>query len=184
MSKITNEMLVNDLISGIESKAIAIKDIALYFMSSDRTIQKKIKAVGFEWDAKQAKYSFIGTVEQRDILEVLTLDKVFSKGIVQQNNSNNDSINSGKKESAATTKTDNKVNNKNDSNNASKDISFGAINLDRIDEILSGKKSNKKYIGFYADDDITSVLNSIEGRVKSELINECLRVVFKSKGLL
>lgn len=188
MSELTNEMLVNDLISGIESKAIAIKDVAEYFASSDRTIQKKIKALGFNWDAKKAKYHIEGNEEQQVYLVGLTLDKVFSKGAVQQNNSKNTSTNDGKSESAANTKNDSQTNSVNESkiasNNTSKVNSFGDSDMDRIDEILSGKKPNKKYIGFYAEDDVASVLDSIEGRIKSELINECLRVVFKSKGLL
>lgn len=176
MIKIASDMLVNDLINHIGNKEISVKEVAEYFASSDRTIQKKIKALGFSWDSKQMKYIFSGSAEQESMVAFLTLEKVFSKGVIQQNNSKDvNKDNRGKSNNIKSFKA---------SKNTIKNENFGGNGLDRVDEILSGRKVNKKYIGFYADADITSVLSSIEGRVKSELINECLRMVFKSKGLL
>lgn len=176
MAKLASNMLVNNLIKSIENKEISIKEVADLFASSERTIQKKIKALGFNWDYKLAKYSFIGTAEQQSMVEFLTLDKVFNKGANQKSASTKIIKKDVEKDSLIK------------NNIAIKDTSvgksFGASGMDKIDVLLSGKKSSKKYIGFYAEDDVASVLDSIEGRIKSELINECLRVVFKSKGLL
>lgn len=188
MGELTNDMLVNDLLKCIENKEISVKEVAELFASSERTIQKKIKALGFNWDHKQAKYSFTGSNEQQSMVEFLTIDKVFNKGSNQQNASKNTNGIDNQKNVVKAIKDsgvkDIELVNKNTIKKASIDNDFGASDMDRIDELLSGKKASKKYIGFYATDDVAGVLDSIEGRIKSELINECLRVVFKSKGLL
>lgn len=175
MSEINSDMLVSEFIKSIESKVFSINDTAKYFDCSERTIQKKIKNLGYEWNYKQSHYEYKGTAEQRLLLSDMTVSQLFGKVERQQkasrNNTRSNSGNASKKES----KSDSEINvvkaiEKNDTK-------------DRIDEILLGSKAKKKYTGFYADEDIASILDSVDKR-KSELINECLRIVFKSKGLL
>ncbi|MGI2813744.1 hypothetical protein ACRS7A_22450 [Bacillus cytotoxicus] len=51
--------------------------------------------------------------------------------------------------------------------------------------MLAGKKASvRTYRGFYFDEDVLSVIDSVANRYKSDLINEVLRKVFKDKGLL
>jgi len=58
---------------------------------------------------------------------------------------------------------------------------------DSIDRLLSQQersRDNKTYRGFYMDDDVSKVIDSVGRGSKSELVNEALRKVFKEKGLL
>lgn len=55
---------------------------------------------------------------------------------------------------------------------------------DNIDRLLAGKKAKKEYRGFYLDHDIISIIDNVDNGIKSELVNECLRKVFKEKGIL
>lgn len=82
------------------------------------------------------------------------------------------------KEIASTLQDTSQVTSETNNVNASKKTS------DNIDRLLSGKKTKKVYRGFHFDTDVISVIDSVDIGVKSELINECLRSVFKSKNLL
>jgi len=58
---------------------------------------------------------------------------------------------------------------------------------DSIDRILNQQErsvESKIYRGFYMDDDVSRVIDSVGRGNKSELVNEALRKVFKEKGLL
>lgn len=157
-------MLVKDLVKAIANKELKVKDIAESYSTSDRTIQGKIKKLGFEWDSKGRSYRFIGNDTS---VYNLTIDDVFK--------SKNTSVsNEGKviKE----VKKDIEINTEIKINNAS----------DNIDRLLAGKKlkAKKEYRGFYFDDDVLAIIDSVNSGAKSELVNECLRKVFKDKGLL
>lgn len=45
-------------------------------------------------------------------------------------------------------------------------------------------KEKRVFKAFYLDADIISVIDNIDSGIKSDLVNECLRKVFKDKGLL
>lgn len=148
-------MLVKEMVHAIETKTIKIAEIADKYSVSDRTIQNKLKKSGFVWDAKEAKYSFKGDNEILD----KTIDEVFS----------------------TSKKAVKKVSKKTPENNS--DIASNK-DIDNIDRLLSGKKAKKSYRGFYLDSDVLAIIDSIDNGIKSELVNECLRKVFKDKGLL
>lgn len=158
-------MLVKDLVKAIANKELKVKDIAESYNTSDRTIQGKIKKLGFEWDSKGRSYRFIGNdVSVYD----LTFDDVFKNKNTIVSNEVSKVIKEVKEEI--------KINTEIKSENAS----------DNIDRLLAGKKlkAKKEYRGFYFDDDVLAIIDSVNSGAKSELVNECLRKVFKDKGLL
>lgn len=191
---IASNMLVKDLIEAIANKELKIIDLAENYGTSDRTIQTKIKKLGFVWVAKEARHNFIGT--DASVFN-LTIDEVF-KSNPTSNKTVKTNIEKTNKEVAVTVQdtSQNTPETKiyNTSNIASerkikKEVtktSPKAVNntSDNIDRLLAGKKVKKAYRGFYFDDDVLSVIDSVNSGVKSELINECLRKVFREKGLL
>lgn len=191
---IASNMLVKDMIEAIANKELKVKNLADFYKASDRTIQTKIKKLGFVWLPKEARYNFIGTDES---VFNLTIDEVF-KSNIPSNKAVKNTIEKASKEVASTvhntsentpeTKSNNnsKTTSKKEINNAVIKDSLKTVNdtSDNIDRLLAGKKAKKAYRGFYFDDDVLSVIDSVNSGVKSELINECLRKVFRDKGLL
>lgn len=195
---IASNMLVKDMIEAIANKELKVADLAEVYKSSDRTIQTKIKKLGFVWSPKEAKYNLVGNDES---VFNLTIDEVFKSNLAS-NKAVKTNIEKASKEVVATvqntsqntpeTKSDNasnttsEINSKKKSSNEVTKASLKAVNntSDNIDRLLAGKKVKKAYRGFYFDDDVLSVIDSVNSGVKSELINECLRKVFKDKGLL
>ena len=174
-------MLVRDMVQAIENRELKVQDLANKYNVSDRTIQIKIKELGLVWVATESKYTFMG--KDKSIYD-LPIDEVFKKiphKKKSETNSKKSSKNESKKASkevASTLQDTIQVTPETNSVNASKKSS------DNIDRLLSGKKAKKVYRGFYFDTDVISVIDSVDSGVKSELINECLRSVFKSKNLL
>ena len=174
------------MIEAIANKELKIIDLAENYGTSDRTIQTKIKKLGFVWVAKETRHNFIGTDES---VFNLTIDEVF-KSNPTSNKAVNTNIEKTSKEVAVTVHDTSKNASEIDSEIKSKSevtkTSPKAVNntSDNIDRLLAGKKVKKAYRGFYFDDDVLSVIDNVNSGVKSELINECLRKVFKDKGLL
>ena len=56
--------------------------------------------------------------------------------------------------------------------------------IDNIDRLLAGKKAKREFRGFYLDNDVLQIIDNVDSGIKSELVNECLRKVFKEKGLI
>lgn len=183
-------MLVKDLIEAIQNKEFKVKDVAAKYNTSDRTIQTKIKNLGFVWNPKNALYDFVGTDEN---VHNISIEEVFKSKVPIRNNNNSNSKSNSKKTVKQIVK--------NESNKASKEVSSTKQNAildtpetniknnskiasDNIDRILAGKKVKKEYRGFYLDSDVMGVIDSVGNGIKSELVNECLRKVFKEKGLL
>lgn len=176
------------MVKAIENKELKIDDLAKQFGFSDRTIQTKIKNLGFKWDNKGAKYSFVGTDES---VFNMAIQEVFKKAISNNRKSTSKStakreVKQASKETATTVQTN--------VNNTPEVVSVIASNnksnkgrkkdIDSIDLLLAGKKAKKEYRGFYLDSDVLSIIDNIDNGIKSELVNECLRKVFKEKGLL
>lgn len=201
-SKINGNMLVKELVNTIANKELKVVDLAKNYSTSDRTIQNKIKKLGFIWLSKEGRYDFVG-----DDISVydLTIDEVFTSKIPSRNKSNSTVKNDSKKESEKASKevaytlqntsqytpeTNGNTTSNNNSNTESKRGSNETSkkdnhkDSDNIDRLLAGKKVKKAYRGFYFDDDVLSVIDSVSSGVKSELVNECLRKVFRDKGLL
>lgn len=185
-SKINGNMLVKDLVNAIANKEIKVVDLAKNYSTSDRTIQTKIKKLGFVWASKEGKYDFIG--EDLNVYD-LTIDEVFKSKKVSKTNSV-PTVEKASKEIASTTQNTSQFTPEINSDSASKKESVKVIknssntDSDNIDRLLAGKKPKKEYRGFYFDSDVLAIIDSVSNGVKSELVNECLRKVFKDKGLL
>lgn len=177
-------MLVVDVISAIESNNTSIKELSKQHNVSDRTIQSKIKKLGFKWIPTERRYEFVGDdLEKTNAVKweslflpvnTRTQNKPIKAQIEEnQNDSNSESTSILKvKENQKTIARKVVVNQKHDE-------------IDSIDRILAGKEgAGRKYRGFYFDSDVLSIIDSVSGGKKSELVNECLRRVFKEKGLL
>lgn len=168
-------MLVKKMLNGIMMKEITIKELADQYDVSTRTIQLRIKKLGYEWDSKQSIYRYVG--EEPEPLEVdfNTLISKTNKMPAEQKQTNS--------EIAAS------VCYLNESESTSDSVSKASTTtskVDAIDILLQNPKDRSKrvYRGFYFDDDVLSIIDRVPKSYKSELVNEALRKVFKEKGLL
>ncbi|MED3808686.1 HTH domain-containing protein [Priestia megaterium] len=168
-------MLVKKMLNGIMMKEITIKELADQYGVSTRTIQSKIKKLGYEWDSKESIYRYIGEESEPVDVDFSTLISKNSKMPAKQKLVNN--------EVAAS------ISYLNESENTSDSSSKASINdskVDAIDLLLQSPKERSKriYRGFYFDDDVLGIIDRVPKSYKSELVNEALRKVFKEKGLL
>lgn len=85
---------------------------------------------------------------------------------------------------ANASKNESKVNAIKKPSNASKGIEKQLDALDMILQVQASKKPKRISRSFYIDDDILPILDSVKGGLKSDLVNEALRMVFRMKGLL
>jgi hypothetical protein len=168
-------MLVKKMLNGIMMKEITIKELADQYDVSTRTIQLRIKKLGYEWDSKQSIYRYVG--EEPEPLEVdfNTLISKNSKVPAEQKQTNS--------EVAAS------ISNVNESESTSASFPKSSTNasiVDAIDILLQDPRNRPKrvYRGFYFDEDVLSIIDRVPKSYKSELVNEALRKVFKEKGLL
>jgi len=164
-------MLVKKMLNGIMMKEITIKELADQYDVSTRTIQLRIKKLGYEWDSKQSIYRYVG--EEPEPLEVdfNTLISKNSKVPAEQKQANS-------QVAASTSYVD--------ESESTSTISSKASTVDAIDLLLQHPKERSKrvYRGFYFDDDVLSIIDRVPKSYKSELVNEALRKVFKEKRLL
>ncbi|WP_342537953.1 hypothetical protein MKY15_15685 [Sporosarcina sp. FSL K6-1540] len=56
-------MLVKDMLKARENKEMKMIDLVEKYGLSDRTLSGRLKEIGFQWVAKEAKYNFFGTDE-------------------------------------------------------------------------------------------------------------------------
>jgi len=164
-------MLVKEILNKIKVKEITIKELADMYDVSTRTIQLKIKKLGYEWDNKQSIYRYVGKELEPLELDFSTLFSKANKTLVEQNQTNSEIA------SAIESNSDSASNLK-----ASRDAS----KVDAIDILLQNPKDRSKrvYRGFYFDDDVLTIIDRVPKSYKSELVNEALRKVFKEKGFL
>lgn len=164
-------MNVSTVISSISSGQMKVKDLALAYGKADRTIQKYIKSLGYVWSAKERKYLPVG-----DSYDSVNDNKLFNE-IVESY-----SIVENKKPTKTVT------NNSNGNSNSTIDSTKKTNNrtVDSIDAILFGKsiESQRVQRAYYLDKDIATIIDNVDGKQKSNLVNECLRKVFEQKGLL
>ena len=168
-------MLVKKMLNGIMMKEITIKELADQYDVSTRTIQLRIKKLGYEWDSKQGIYRYVGGEPEPLEVDFNTLISKNSKAPAEQNQANS--------EVAASTSY------LNESESTSASFSKASTNdskVDAIDLLLQSPKDRSKrvYRGFYFDDDVLSIIDRVPKSYKSELVNEALRKVFKEKGLI
>ncbi|MGX9162021.1 HTH domain-containing protein [Priestia megaterium] len=155
-------MLVKDMLNQIEKKEISVKELAEAYGVSTRTIQNKIRKLGYVWSAKKAVYEYYGDEEEPSEMEFASLFPNLFTG-------------KSEREVAATT-----VRSERKDKPKQIDDEFSII-----DEILGAKQEKKDYRGFYLTADVLKVIDSVaDKRKKSELVNEALRIVFRNRGLL
>lgn len=158
------DMNVATVINGISKGEIKVKDIAVAFGKTERTIQKHIKLLGYIWNASEKHYESIGEGYDKN-----NDGKKISEFISPTATSKLDNLPKIKKEGRtnSTKKVEHKI-------------------LDSIDNILLGNSINNDRVqrAYYLDKDIANIIDRVDGKQKSNLVNECLRKVFKEKGLL
>jgi hypothetical protein len=190
------KMLVRDMIEAISDKKLKVNDLAKKYEVSDRTIQTKIKKLGFEWDSVEGKYNFVGTDESifdKDTDEVFKKNSKTTKQLtgtfpIQKRVKKN--IQTANKEVASSIQKVNKNRPEKDSDIDSESIirknmkKNNKKKIDNIDRLLAGKKAKREFRGFYLDNDVLQIIDNVDSGIKSELVNECLRKVFKEKGLI
>jgi len=168
-------MQVKEILNKIKAKEMTIKELADLYDVSTRTIQLKIKKLGYEWDNKQSIYRYVGKEPEPLELDFSTLFSKANKILVEQEQTNSEIA------SAIESKSNS------ESNSASNlEASTTTSKVDAIDILLQNPKDRSKrvYRGFYFDDDVVSIIDRVPKSYKSELVNEALRKVFKEKGLL
>lgn len=186
-------MLVRDIVRAIEEQTTSINELSKVYDVSDRTISSKIKQSGYQWSPREANYDFVGTDEERVRLDTLEIESMFNKPVsyyetvedMKQGNST-EAPKQAQRGSQAKAKTvTGKKPIKQSKASEKPSNSLRSKELDKIDILLNRTEtSSRVYKGFYIDEDIDSVLESVAKGNRSELVNECLRVVFKDKGLL
>lgn len=172
-------MLVKKMLNGIMMKEITIKELADQYDVSTRTIQSKIKKLGYEWDSKESIYRYVGEESEPLDVDFSTLISKNSKMPAKQKLANN--------EVAASVSYLNESESTSDSlSKASTTTSTTTSTVDAIDLLLQSPKERSKrvYRGFYFDNDVLSIIDRVPKSYKSELVNEALRKVFKDKGLI
>ncbi|NEW00357.1 HTH domain-containing protein [Bacillus megaterium] len=151
------------MLNGIMMKEITIKELADQYDVSTRTIQLKIKKLGYEWDSKESIYRYVGEESEPLDVDFSTLISKNSKMPAEQK--------------LATSEVAASVSYLNESESTS------ASTVDAIDILLQSPKDRSKrvYRGFYFDDDVLSIIDRVPKSYKSELVNEALRKIFKEK---
>lgn len=175
-------MTVSTVISSISSGEIKVKDLATLYGKTDRTIQKYIKSLGYVWNPKERQYSPTGDTYSNDNDSKLFTDIVESYSVVDNKKSTNNS--NARINSTVEHKKD--TNNSNARLNSTVDNTKVKNTVDSIDRILFGKsiESQRVQRAYYIDRDIASIIDTVDNKQKSNLVNECLRRVFEEKGLL
>jgi transcriptional antiterminator len=170
-----SRMLVKEILNKIMVKELTIKELADTYDVSTRTIQLKIKKLGYEWDSKQSIYRYVGEDPEPLDLDFSTLISKNSTIPVEQKQADS--------EVAASVSY---LNESESTNNSVSKASTTTSKVDAIDLLLQSPKDRSKrvYRGFYFDDDVLSIIDRVPKSYKSELVNEALRKVFKEKGLL
>ena len=160
-------MLVKEVIQGMEAGTITCKQLAEKYVVSTRTISNKIKKLGYLYDNTNKTYTYIGDdlemTENIDFGHLFRLNqRIYDATLpapkpIKQ-------ITDKPKPTASKPKP-------------------SAKEPDAIDKLLMPATKEKRiYRGYYFDADLLNIIDASPN--KSALINECIRAVFKQKGLL
>ena len=158
-------MLVKEVIKGMEAGTITGKQLSEQYAISTRTISKKIKQLGYLYDNTNKTYTYIGddleTAENTDFGHLFRTNQRIYADITPTVPKPIKQITAKPKPSAKEP----------------------APVLDAIDKLLMPATKEKRiYRGYYFDADLLNIIDKSDN--KSALINECIRAVFKQKGLL
>lgn len=170
-------MTVSEIIENISKGQLKVKDVAEAFGKSDRTVQTKIKKLGYKWDAKLATYTPTGDTyshenDSKVFAELFDASPIRKAQEASQKvrQKVQKEVQQSSKEIAST---------KENTSNKKEKKSF-----DAIDSILSGKQQSRVQRAYYIDQDLADIIDKVEGKQKSSLVNECIRRVFQEKGIL
>ncbi|MDQ0808260.1 HTH domain-containing protein [Priestia megaterium] len=83
-------MLVKEILNKIMVKELTIKELADTYDVSTRTIQLKIKKLGYEWDSKQSIYRYVGEDPEPLDLDFSTLISKTNKMPAEQKQTNSE----------------------------------------------------------------------------------------------
>lgn len=166
-------MLVKEIIDGINAQTITRTRICEQYGITTRTFSNKIKALGYSWDKAAAKYSYQGNQDIK-VIEATEWESLFNQPRARRKPTE------APQQPAATTAR--KVSKKTETPAEAPKQPDKAMDI--IDALFSHVEPEKEYRGFYIDKDILAAVDKVKGRNKSKLVNECLRIVLESKGLL
>lgn len=164
-------MLVKDVIKGMEAGTITGKQLSEQYAISTRTISKKIKQLGYLYDNTNKTYTYTGddleTAENTDFGALFRTNQRIYADITPSVPKPIKPITDKPKQTAKP-----------------KPKATPANEPDAIDKLLMPVKDKPEriYRGYYFDADLLAIIDASPN--KSALINECIRAVFKQKGLL
>ena len=177
-------MLVTEIVSAIENQRLMIKELSEAYGVSDRTITTKIKDTGYTWNPRTALYE-LGR-DENEIADV-EIENLFHKEVpyyssIEQIKAVQPEIDDYQPDRASVR--DVKVQHTKTPRKASRTQNKpqSKLNTERLDYLFNEKKT--VYKGYYIDSDVLEVLNNVAHGNKSEVVNEALRLVFESRGLL
>lgn len=174
-------MLVRELIQQIENKETNAFKIGKEYGISDKTVQSRLKAKGFTYEASRKIWVYEGNSTDKEAVFSLKVSELLKsrqgrhkeapkkavemqQGLFGEETPVNapEPIEKPQKEPLDTT-------------------------ADKIDSLLNDvptEKNERLYRGFYFDTDVLEVIDGISRGNKSDLINEILRTTFKERGRL
>lgn len=170
-------MTVSDVIQNISKGQLKVKDFAEAFGKSDRTIQAKIKGLGYKWSPVKATYEPTGETYSpendsklfAELFDVSPMRKAVKASQEVKQRAKKEVQNASKEIASTKDKAT---------------VKQAKQSYDSIDSILFGKQQNRVQRAYYIDKDLADIIDKVEGKQKSNLVNECIRLVFKEKGIL
>lgn len=192
-------MKIGEILEALKVEGVKVSDVAKTIKGiSEKPLRKALKDAGYHFSNSGVKgWHYIG--EGDEPLDKSIFDyakKRERKATVKADASMvkakaNSEITSASKETAVatdieapTSKTDASTSELKASNSELKASTSG---LDAIDMHLQKKASESKdrtYRGFYLDNDLLTIIDTVARGSKSDLINDVIRKVFREKGLL
>lgn len=162
------DMTVSQVMEAIANMNIKVVDISKAIGKSERTVQTKIKKLGYKWHSSKKIYEPIleGYSKENDDKNFLEL---FNNSGIKQLTTKPTEVKAKVQKEASNNSTVKKI----------KDSE-----LDMIDVILKQENHNRIQRAYYIDADLAGIIDQVDGKQKSNLINECIRKVFKEKGIL
>lgn len=135
-------LTVSEVMDNIAKGKIKVEDVAKAVGRSKRTVQSKIKNLGYQWNSKNRLYEPV-LESYNSELDTMIFNNLFDRIQIES-----------------------------------------LVVPDKIDFIISDNESERVQRAYHIDSDLVEIMDKISFKQKSNLVNECLRKVFKEKGLL
>lgn len=180
-------LTVVEVIEAIANKETSTGDIATELSSSERTVQRKIKSLGYKWNQLNTRHEPTGDSYKSENDSVIFSDLfgdnqkelLVAQAKVAKNADKVVEIATKEavkpSEEIAST-SEESVKPKSTGRAKSKD-------KDMLDMFL-GDQSNRIQRNYYMQEDVLSVVDKVHTLKRSEFINQCLRQYFKDNNLL